>query len=306
MEQTKWLFGIDLDGTLLKDSSTGEVDQRDIEAIHKLTKAGHVVCIITGRPWRSTAKVYEKLGLNTVVGNYNGAQIHNPTDYNFIPIISYMNLNDVMYILGDEKLKECTTNLAIEGPGWVMLEKRDQDLEKVFGFTSAAKFKVGIDFHKLPLRPTGIILDTKEGINIPKLKDYLHRRYGDLVEFSSWSKGNGLTPVLDMTNVGVTKSKAMSLLCRYYSIPIKHTVAIGDGYNDLPMFEVAEISVAMANSSQDIQDLTTYTTDKTNKNGGVASFVEKFLANEDNFVQKLRDTRKEKFAVRPEKTVTAH
>ena len=305
MNQESWLFGIDLDGTLLKDSSTGEVHQKDIDAIKRLREAGHIVCIITGRPWRSTEKVYKALDLDTVVGNYNGAQIHNPTDYNFIPIISYMNLNDAMYILGDEKLQEATTNLAIEGPGWVMLEKRDAALERVFGFTSAAKFKLGINFHKLPLRPTGIILDTKKGISIPKLKDYLHRRYGDLVEFSSWSKGKGLTPVLDMTNVGVTKSKVISLLCRYYNIPVTHTVSIGDGYNDVPMFESTEISVAMKNASEDIQEITTCVTDEDHTNGGVASFVDKFLANEDNFIEKLREVRLQKFG-KTEKTVKAH
>jgi len=57
------------------------------------------------------------LELDTVIANYNGAQIHNPMDYNFNPVVSYMNLNDVMYILGDEKLTKAMSNLAIEGPG---------------------------------------------------------------------------------------------------------------------------------------------------------------------------------------------
>lgn len=66
-----------------------------------------------------------------------------------------------------------------------MVEKRDEDLERVFGFKEAHRFKVGIDYHKLPLRPTGIIMDTKPGVNIAKLRDYLQRTYGDLAEFSS-------------------------------------------------------------------------------------------------------------------------
>jgi len=66
-----------------------------------------------------------------------------------------------------------------------MLEKKDKDLERVFGFNQAAKLRIGINYHKLPLRPTGVIFDTKEGVNVTKLKDYLQRTYGDLVEFSS-------------------------------------------------------------------------------------------------------------------------
>lgn len=306
MKNKKWLFTIDLDGTLLKDSSTGELNKKDKEAVKKLRDAGHVVTIVTGRPWRSTKKTYNELNLDTIVANYNGAQIHNPSDYNFIPVTSYMNLNDVMYILGDKIISDSMSNLAIEGPGWVMLEKRNKDLERVFGFKNAVKLKIGINFHKLPLKPTGIIFDTKPGINIRELKDYLQRKYGDLVEFSSWSKGEGLTPVFDMTNMGVTKAKAVSLMARYYDIPLNRTVAIGDGYNDIPMFETAEVSVSMANASDDIKEVTTYTTSKTNKEGGVAEFIEKFLSKEhEKFVTEMRERRKKIYKI-DVKTVKAH
>lgn len=304
--KSSYLFAIDLDGTLLKNSSTAEISKEDIAAIKKLEKAGHKVCIVTGRPWIATKKPYETLGLKTLVANYNGAYIHNPTDYTFSPYISHMNLNDVMYILGDDKIKKYMSNLAIEGPGWVMLDKRDADLERVFGFNTAAKLKIGIDIHKLPLRPTGVVFDTKPGVNVTKLKDYLQRTYGDLAEFSSWSKGEGLTPVFDMTSVGVTKAKAISLMARYYDIPVTRTVAIGDGYNDVPMFEAAEISVAMANASIDIQSKATHTVTKTNKEGGVAEFVELFLKDEDNkFKQKLSKIRNIKRHVKDE-TTDAH
>lgn len=291
----KWLILCDLDGTLLKDSSTAEISQVDKDAIKRLTDAGHVFAIATGRPWSSSKVAYESLGLDTIIANYNGAQIHNPSNYDFTQQISYMNLNDVMYILGDEKIKDAMSNLAIEGPGWVMLDHHDEDLEKIFGFNSAHKFKIGIDFHKLPLRPTGVIFDTKPGVNILELKDYLSRKYGDLAEFSSWSKGEGLTPVFDITDVGVTKSKAIALLARYYDVDIHRTVAMGDGYNDLPMMHAAEISVAVGNASKDIREQATYACKNTNKTGAVAEFIDKFLADKDNsFKKELSEIRKSK------------
>ena len=51
------------------------------------------------------------------MANYNGAHIHHPKDYNFQPYITNLNLNDVTYILGDEKLRKQINNIAIEGPG---------------------------------------------------------------------------------------------------------------------------------------------------------------------------------------------
>jgi len=107
-----------------------------------------------------------------------------------------------------------------------------------------------------------------------------------------------------MTDVGITKAKALSLMARYYNVQIKNTIAMGDGYNDVPMFEVAEYSVSMANSSRDIQDVTTYVTTKSNKNGGVAEFINKFL-DEDGFRKELRAIRRKKRKI-AEQTTKAH
>lgn len=307
IKNEKYLILIDLDGTLLKNSSKGEINNEDVKAIHRAIKAGHTVCIATGRPWRSTAQIYEKLALNTVVANYNGAHIHHPKDYNFQPYITNLNLNDVTYILGDEKLRKQINNIAIEGPGWVQLKKRDVQLETVFGFSNAPKFHVGIDFHKLPLKPTGVIVDIKPNVVIKNLLDYLRRTYGDLVEFSSWSKGTDLTPVLDMTASGVTKSKALSLISRYYKIPVNRTISIGDGYNDIPMFKTTEISVAMANATNDIKEYATWVTTKNNQEGGVAEFINLFLDDVNGtFINGLKKARKVKYEIKDQTGPSHH
>lgn len=303
----RFLFAFDLDGTLLKDSSKNIMHEDDVKAIKKLKDAGHVVCIITGRPWRAAKKTYEELGLDTVIGNYNGALIHNPCDYNFQHYISHMNLNEVMYILGDKRIQEAKSNLAIEGIGWVRLEKREPVLEKVFSFESSPNLKLGINIHKLPLKPTGVVFDTKPGANVKKLKDYLQRTYGDLVEFSSWSKGENQTPVIDMTAVGVTKAKALSIMARYYDVPINRTVAVGDAYNDVPMFKTAEISVAMANAPEDIKERATFVTTKTNREGGVSEFINKFLKDEDGtFLASQKAIRKSQHRIQDDTSAAHH
>ncbi|MCP4336725.1 MAG: HAD family phosphatase [Mycoplasma sp.] len=294
MNKEKLLFAIDLDGTLLSNSATGEMHSKTEEQIKRAIKEGHVVCIITGRPWRSTEPIYNQLGLNTIVGNYNGAHIHNPSDYSFIPYISYLNLNEIMYILGDPKIKSSISNLAIEGPGWVQLEKMDEDLAAVFGFKDANKLKVGINFNKLPLKPTGIIFDTKKGLDVVAFSKYLKQRYGDLAEFSSWSKGENMTPVFDITSVGATKSKVVSLLGRYYDIEVDRIFTFGDGYNDLPMFEAAGISIAMKNSSQEIKNAATIVTKNTNKEGGVGYYMEYLLDNLEKELERVSKIQKEK------------
>ncbi|QJG67065.1 Cof-type HAD-IIB family hydrolase [Mycoplasma phocoenae] len=280
----RFLFAIDLDGTLLADSGKGIIHPKTEEQIKRAVAEGHIVSIITGRPWRSTKPFYEKLGLNAIVGNYNGAHIHLPNDPFFIPTISYLDLNEVLYILGDEKVKKEISNYAIEGPDWVQLQHRDEALERVFNFNTAAKFKESIELTKLPLKPTGIVFDVKPTTDVLELLSYLKRRYGDLGEFSSWSKGEGLTPVFDITSIGVTKSKVISLLMRYYDIDIDETIAMGDSFNDISMFETCTVGVAPANAEKQIKAMANVVMKQTNKEGAVGYFIEKFLNNPDKYI----------------------
>ncbi|WP_373437027.1 Cof-type HAD-IIB family hydrolase [Metamycoplasma equirhinis] len=285
-DKRRFLFAIDLDGTLLADSSAGTMHEKTESAIKRAVEEGHIVSIITGRPWRSTKPVYERLNLNAIVGNYNGAHIHNPADPFFIPTISYLDLNEVLYILGDEKVKKEITNYAIEGPDWVQLMHRDPNLEKVFGFNQATKFRESINLEKIPLKPTGIVFDARPDTDVLELLTYLKRKYGDLGEFSSWSKGEGLSPVFDITSIGVDKGKVISLMMRYYNIDIEDTVVIGDSYNDLSMYEVGNVGVAPANAEPMIKKKSVVVMKQTNKEGAVGYFIDEFLDNPDKYIKK--------------------
>jgi len=283
----KYLFAIDLDGTVLSNSITNEIHPRTIEGIKMAKERGHIVSIITGRPWVSTKDIYEKLELNTIIGNINGAHIHNPCDPFFIDYIKYVNLNEMLYIISDEKLKKVTKNYAIEGAGWVQLERRDKDLEQIFGFNKLPKFIEGINLNKLPLKPIGVILDVDfsrdterlEDGNARNLKRYLDRRYGDLAEFNYWSKGDDNSKIFDITALGVSKSKVISLLLRFYDIDVSNTVAIGDSFNDISMLKLVEHSVAMANADQIVKESANYVSNLTNKEGGVGDYIINFLNN---------------------------
>lgn len=290
MEKEKYLFAIDLDGTVLSNSITNEIHPKTIKAIKMAKEKGHIVSIITGRPWVSTKEIYEKLGLDTIVGNINGAHIHNPCDPFFIDYIRYVNLNEMLYIISDKMLKKFTKNYAIEGPGWVQIKHRDEEIEQIFGFNKLPKFVEGIDLNRIPLKPIGVVLDIdfkqaddEETMNdAMELKRYLDQKYGDLAEFNYWSKGDDNTKIFDITALGVSKSKVISLLLRFYDINVKNTVAIGDGFNDISMLKLVEHSVAMANADPIVKEYANIVSPLTNKEGGVGDFIINFLNKLEN------------------------
>lgn len=273
----KYLFAIDLDGTLLTSSTKNEIHPITKKGIKKAINEGHIVCLITGRPWIGSKNIYEELGLNTIIANLNGAHIHNPTDEFFIDYIKYINLNEILYILGDPVVKSNIKNIAIEGPGWVQLQKRDKELEQIFNFHKFPKLNIGININKIPLKPTGIVLDIKEDTDAKELKKYLNQKYSDLASFSYWSKGPGKSYIFDISAIGVDKGKVISLLMRYYDIEIKNTVAIGDSFNDEEMLVTVHHSVAMKNADDHIKKKAKYITKLTNKDGGVGQFIIDFL-----------------------------
>ena len=290
-KKPQYLFLIDLDGTVLSNSMTKKIHPKTIEEIKKLTKAGHKVCIATGRPWRSVQDIYKKLELKTVVSNHNGAHIHHPMKNNFISRVRYIDLHILMYILSNKYLKSVTRNVAIQGITWVQMAKRDKLLAQIFGFNTMTKFRIGIDLGKIPMKPIGAIIDLKDNVDVIKLGNYLKRRYSDLANFSHWPKGKNLSPVFEISPLGAKKNVTLSYLARYYHIKNKHTIAIGDGWNDINMFKVAGVSVAMKNSLDYVKEHATFTTDLTNSEGGVGDFIEKFLKDPNKYIEKAKESK---------------
>src|SRR5699024_7397481 len=74
----KYLFALDLDGTMLTDDK--RITDESIQIIKYFTYNGHIVVIATGRANRLSTFYYQELRLNPPMINSNGAFIHHPLD----------------------------------------------------------------------------------------------------------------------------------------------------------------------------------------------------------------------------------
>lgn len=75
---------------------------------------------------------------------------------------------------------------------------------------------------------------------------------------------------LEVTKRGVDKGTALKALCDARGIAPADVVAIGDGFNDLGLFEFAGVSIAMANAPEVVRAAATMVT-ASNDDNGVAS-----------------------------------
>jgi Cof subfamily protein (haloacid dehalogenase superfamily) len=82
---------------------------------------------------------------------------------------------------------------------------------------------------------------------------------------------------LEITRSGVDKGSALSRLCTRRGIRAAEVVAIGDGRNDLGMFDFAGTSVAMANAPASVRERSTRIT-RSNDEDGVAVALNELLA----------------------------
>lgn len=73
-----------------------------------------------------------------------------------------------------------------------------------------------------------------------------------------------------------SKGIALQKLAKYLNVPMENTIAIGNDKNDISMFEVAGLSVAVSNAENDIKEIVKYVT-LSNDEDGVAVFLETLI-----------------------------
>ena len=61
--------------------------------------------------------------------------------------------------------------------------------------------------------------------------------------------------LIDIMNKGISKGDAVSALSNYLNIDLKETVVLGDNHNDLSMFNVAGLSIAVDNAEKLLKQL---------------------------------------------------
>lgn len=81
---------------------------------------------------------------------------------------------------------------------------------------------------------------------------------------------------LEFVDAKASKGLALRAIGEAYGIDRSEMIAVGDGYNDVPMLEFAGLSVAMGNAPTDIQQLCRDVT-LTNEEDGVAAVIEKYI-----------------------------
>lgn len=262
------LAAVDMDGTLL--DSNNDISPATVAAIARVGQVGKYFCLTTGRPPVAIARYHKMLGLDTPVISYNGARIFR---------MERGELGEVLY----EQLMEQPDALRVLELGYehgvtMCLWENDRLYTNVVNEHSLWYQTIsGADMETMPdLRPEadkGItkILWCGTPDDVTAWNTLAENELGDAVSHAS----SGPT-LLEFFDRRVSKGAALARLCETLGTDIRESVALGDGYNDLPMLEAAGLGIAMANAPAGIREKSAFVT-ASNDEDGVRLALEKFV-----------------------------
>jgi len=276
------LIAIDLDGTLL--STKHQISEENKAAIKKVQDANHIVAISTGRAFHDTLAILKEAELDCPIITGNGSISYHQTKMIRSLMIPAEGLQELVTILDDHQLYYeiyGSEGLYFLANGQEILTKemnQGSDLSREFcQYIMERQYKQqGWNYLEAKsseyLSTLAVYKIYCYSFNPEKLaggQEILAKREDFSVIVSEKNS-------FEIVNKQSNKGAALVHLAKHLKIPQAQTVAIGDNYNDLSMFQVAGISVSMGNATQEIKNQSTYTS-KSNDEHGVAHALKTYV-----------------------------
>jgi hydroxymethylpyrimidine pyrophosphatase-like HAD family hydrolase len=260
------LVATDLDGTLLRRDRT--VSPRTAAVLRRLSARGVHVALVTGRPVRWLAAVYEQLGSRPPSICANGAVVYDPENDRVLRADP----------LAPELITEVSRRVraAIPGVGFAVeiadgREMRHERTYEVLAGHEPDLVRALVSAEELCALPAVKLLarvDTDPATFPARVTACL----GGLAE-ATYSSDSGL---VEISAAGITKAAGLAWLCDRLGVPAADVVAFGDMPNDIPMLAWAGRAVAVANAHPAVCEVADEMT-LSNDDDGVAAYLDKLM-----------------------------
>ncbi len=246
---------LDADGTLFHPN--GYIPQSALEACWQVQKNGHKLCLCTGRQKMEIYGDLLKINYDAIVAG-SGAHIevkdtvlHDEcfTKKQMQQLVLYFVRHQIPAIYESWNCLYCTQstmNQLVELTKKVCKNLSDETYEKHGLVQIIRNAKVVQSFYDYPINKiTFLSSDTP----YKKIEEDLKKDF-DVVPatFEPLGKESG-----EIASLSISKADGMDRLLKYWNMPSKECIAIGDGFNDLCMFEYAKTSIAMKNADPIVQ-----------------------------------------------------
>jgi Cof subfamily protein (haloacid dehalogenase superfamily) len=259
----------DVDGTLVNDDK--RLTPRATSAVAELRASGIFFSIISSRPPRGLRLLLGPLEITNPIGGFNGGVIA-ATD---LSVITEHLLSPAVARRTVDMLNAHGVQVWVfSGQDWLV---RDSDgpyvglEERTVGFRA----KIVKDF--------GASLDDAAKI-VGVSRDFaLLARYESDMRAALAGNASVIRSqpyYLDITHPLANKGAALSEIAKLLTVPLAEIAVIGDGSNDIAMFELSGLSIAMGNASPEVRQAADFVKD-SNREEGFANAIKCFILGRD-------------------------
>ena len=280
--QEQYLFGIDLDGTLL--SPRGKVTDRTRAAIEAVVAAGHKVCFATGRNYTEAELVFEAVGHRDLVTLVSGAIVADARTGEWL-VRSAMHPSLAIEL--------CT---VIERMGFAAVAFEDRRATGVDYLVSedraiheSLNIWLELSGQRVVRKPALAKLDHQHTLRVSTVSTYeeadairrvIEKEFGDRIYVHGVRVVSDGAEILEMFDPAVNKWQGLMWVANKHGIPQERIIAIGDDTNDLPMLKNAALGCAMGQARDEVKQVADRVIG-SNAVDGLAVFLEEWLAQQD-------------------------
>lgn len=270
------IIAIDLDGTLLDNRLN--ISDENIKYLELAKKKGFEIVICTGRPYNGMVRFLKQINRSIEIVKYlvllNGASIYNLDNKEYI-MQNYLDSCVVKKALElATKFRNKNINLVgMNNHQFITIKSKNISKELI---EDARKNNMEITYvennefeNKKDINKIFFIGDY---ISLNEVQEELNNIFSDKV-YSVRSSGL----IYEVLPLGINKGSGLETLIDHFKVDC-NIISIGDELNDLPMFEISNIKIAMGNSNEIVKqkaDFITY----SNDDSGVSKAVEWILDN---------------------------
>jgi 5-amino-6-(5-phospho-D-ribitylamino)uracil phosphatase len=244
------LVAIDIDGTLV--TSENKLSMSTVPPIRETQARGTGVTLVSGRPKLKMTPLLKELDLTLPYIGSGGAYIADPSN-NLVILHRPLAREEAAEIV--ELARAAKAPILSQEPDHLYYEGGLEELERLIAIskidvTGVEDSQVEIlrvdDVLQACAEPTKITICGEPG-HLLEIERKL--RLLNLPIYLTYSAPT----YLEITRSGTNKGEALKVLANYLAIPLERILVIGDSHNDISMFRIAGLAVAMGNAPEEVK-----------------------------------------------------
>ena len=268
------LLALDVDGTLLRRDGTVHPDDR--AAIARVAARGVAVTIVTGRLYSGTHHVARGVGLTGPIACVDGSHI---VDLEGDAALFHASIAGADAALLREVIRRHLLATFLFADDTIV---HDPAGAPFLGYVSTWPPRVAaaesVVYHPFWEHERGLmaVVSVGTGPAVRAAAAELTERLHHATKVLSFPVSRLGLHAMVVRAAGPTKGTALAWLARHHGCTVAEAVVVGDWLNDVPMFQVAGRSFAMAQAPANVKaEATDHLLADANRGGGVAEAIRK-------------------------------